>query len=226
MKHFFMRLLFTLAVAAVGHSAARAELIDFSYQWAANPTTVSSGTGLVSITPQPKGTSQFDTVAGGAAFIPSVSITTTSSALDSAPDVYPGAGGGKFGLALTLTDAASGHTGTLTFSGSVSGQLSSQTINTLTATFDTPLTQTLTLGSHVYSVAVDSFASLPKPGATANVFLSAGVSVTGSNGTPPPPPPPPPPTENTPEPSSLVLGGVALVGFAARRWTRKRGPAV
>ncbi len=35
----------------------------------------------------------------------------------------------------------------------------------------------------------------------------------------------PPPTTNTPEPSSLVLGGVALVGFAARRWTRKMGQA-
>ena len=96
-----------------------------------------------------------------------------------------------------------------------------QTINTLTATFDTPLSQSLTLGSHQYSVAVDSFANLPKPGSTANVFLSAGVNVTNGNG--PPPPPPPPPTANTPEPSSLVLGGVALVGFAARRWTRKKG---
>ena len=222
MKHLFMRMLFVLAgIAALGQSSARAELIDFSYQWSAIPSTVASGTGLVAITPEPKGTGQFDTVAGTTAFIPSVAITTTSSATDAAPDVYPGSGTGKFQLALSLTDAASGKTGTLTFGGSISGKLSAQTINTLTATFDTPLSQTLTLGSHQYSVAVDSFANLPKPGATANVFLSAGVNVTNGNG--PPPPPPPPPTANTPEPSSLVLGGVALVGFAARRWTRKKG---
>lgn len=223
MKHLFMRMLFLIAVvAALGQSSARADLIDFSYQWAVTPTTVASGTGLVSITPEPKGTGQFDTVAGTAAFIPSVAITTTSSATDAAPDLYPGSGTGKFSLALSLTDTASGQTGILTFNGLISGKLSSQTINTLTATFDTPLSQSLTLGSHQYSVAVDSFANLPKPGATANVFLSAGVSVTGGNG-PPPPPPPPPPTADTPEPSSLVLGGVALAGFAARRWTRKKG---
>ena len=123
MKHLFMRMLFTLAVAAAGASPpARARLVDFSYQWAANPSTVASGTGLVSITPEPKGTGQFDTVAAAAAFVPSVSITTTSSATDASPDIYPGAGAGKFRLALTLTDAASGKSGTLNFGGTVSGQ--------------------------------------------------------------------------------------------------------
>jgi PEP-CTERM motif len=227
MKHLFMRMLFMLAVvAALGESTAHAELIDFSYQWTALPASVTSGTGngsSVSITPQPKGTGEYDTVLGQKAFIPSLELTSNTSAPDGSPAVFPDpskpAGSAKFQLVLSLTDAASHKTNTLTFAGSVSGSLSVNT-STVKTTFDSPLTQTLLLGSHLYSVTLDPFSNVGIPGTTAPGFIGASVSaasVTGGG---------PGPVTNTPEPSSLVLGGIALAGLAARRWSRLKQQAV
>jgi hypothetical protein len=214
MKHLFMRMLFMLAVvAALGESAARAEMIDFSYQWTTLPASVSSSGNTVSITPQPSGTGHYDTVLAQTQFIPSLAITSNAgNSTATFPDPSLPAGSANFQLSLSLTDAASGKTGSLTFGGSVSGTLSATT-STATTTF-TNLTQTLLLGSHLYSVTLDPFSHVPIPGATGTGFVSAGVSASSVNG-----PPPPPPT-NTPEPSSLVLGGIALAGLAARRWSR------
>jgi len=221
MKHLFMRMLFMLAVvAAMGESAARAELIGFSYQWTALPASVSSMGDTVSITPQPNGTGQYDTVAAQTQFIPSLAITSNAGNTTATfPDPSLGAGSAKFELSLSLTDAASGKMGTLMFGGSVSGTLSATT-STATTTFDNPLTQTLLLGSHLYSVTLDPFSHVPIPGATGTGFVSAGVTASSVNG------PPSPPVTNTPEPSSLVLGGMGLAGLVARRWSRLKRQAV
>ena len=223
MKHLFMRMLFMVAVvAALGESAARAELIGFSYQWTALPASVSSMGNTVSITPQPKGSGQYDTVVAQTQFIPSLAITTNAgNSTATFPDPSLGANSAKFELSLSLTDAASGKVGTLLFGGSVTGTLSATT-STATTTFDNPLTQTLLLGSHLYSVSLDPFSHVPIPGATGGGFVSAGVTASSVNG----PPPPPPPVTNTPEPSSLVLGGMGLAGLVARRWSRLKRQAV
>lgn len=224
MKLFFTRMLFMLAVvAALGESAARAEFVDFSYAWSIQPGAVlPGGTGSVQIALSPNASANYELGAASPTLIPGATITTTSSAASGTPDSF----NNPFSLKLSLTDTTSGATGNLTFSGTVSGTLTSTT-SSLTSTFNNPLTQTLTLGSHIYGVTIDpSILGLPHPGADSNALLDALVRVTnvnggtGGGGTPPGGP------ENAPEPSSLVLGGLAIAGLAARRWSRLKKQAV
>ena len=214
MKHLFMRMLFMLVVvAALGESTARAELVNFSYAWSVLPSSVlPGGTGSVQVSLTANDSPSFNV--GVSTPIPGATITTTSSASAGSPDVFSN----PFSLKLSLKDTTSGDTGNLSFSGTISGSLTSTT-STLTGKFDNPLLQSLHLGTHIYQVTIDpSLLGLPAPNSTANTQIGAFILVTnaGGNGGPPP--------SNAPEPSSLVLGGMAIAGLAARRWRAKRQP--
>jgi hypothetical protein len=212
MKHLIVRLLLIPAVLVIlGNGQARAEMIDFSYQWTVQPSVLpgqpgSSGSVLLS-TAQP-GTGQATLGDPGGTTIPGATVTTNSSAT-----VPPDSFLANFTMKLHLTDSTSNTSGNLTFSGTVSGTLTS-TQSILTGTFHNPLTQTLTLGGHLYTVSIDELFRPQPPGSAALVQISAGVTVSK--------PGHPHPT-GTPEPSSLLLGATAMLGFAVRRLTRGRG---
>jgi hypothetical protein len=210
-------LLFLLtALVLLGATQARAEMIDFSYHWAAEPSPViPGGTGSVSLAVAPDGNQQATAGSSVPVVIPGANVTTNSAATNP-PDTF----NTPFSMKLTLTDTASGATGILTFSGTISGTLTAGH-SSLTSTFNNPLTETVTLGNHQYSVTIDpTLVNLPSPISTTPALIDALVVASdknpghhggGGGGVP-----------TAPEPSSLVLGATAVLGLAARRWVRAR----
>jgi hypothetical protein len=198
------------ALVLLGAGQARSEMIDFSYQWTVLPSSVlPGGTGSVTLAAAPDGTSSAELGSSTPTFIPGATVTTTSSATEP-PDSFNTA----FSMKLHLTDTASALAGDLSFSGTIAGTLT-LTTSALTATFDSPFTKTLELGNRVYTVTIDpSLVSLPAPGATSPASIDARVTVANKPVVDPP--------TNTPEPTSLLLGATAVLGFAARSVWRRR----
>src|SRR5262249_16823776 len=109
--------LFAAAFALLaGAGAARADLIAWTYNWDRSPVSVASdsGNGSVSFTNEPTkhATGSSDTVA--------TNLKANSLAPATAPDTISGAKG-AYTLTLKLTDKDSGQSGTLTFTGKLSG---------------------------------------------------------------------------------------------------------
>jgi PEP-CTERM motif-containing protein len=221
-----MKWLFRFSLAALlslgATMQARADFMDWSYHWSISPGPVlSSGTGSVALTLAQDG--------NGASSIPAATVTTSSSATNAAPDVYKVG----YNLMLQLKDDHSNKSGTLTFHGLLSGMVSAASSH-LTNSFSNPTTERLLLGGHLYSVTINpSLMTLAPPGSPVLPQIDALVRVTNPVGHPiggPTPqvqgPPPssgsPGPVQSAPEPSSLVLGMLALCGlgvvFVQRRF--------
>jgi hypothetical protein len=200
----------------LGASGARAGQISFSYDWNSTPPSFITGpgnTGNVQIA-TPADATVAATVNGPAVTIPAATLSTTVA--PGATDSY----NANFSLLLKLTNGVSNTSQNLTFNGTVSGTVST-TSSSLFANFQNPLTQKLTFGNLVYTATIDpSSLHLPIPGATSLGQLNANVSVASVTTTPPPP-------SNTPEPSSLILGSIALpaLGLLRRRRTRAEARA-
>jgi hypothetical protein len=209
MKCWFGRLL-TLTCLLVVTSSVRAEAIAWNFAWSRTPLSIPSdfkGTGGISLT-----LGQGLPMAGDSD-ITAVNLSTFSSAPAGTIDHFTQS---PFTLGLTITDTASGKTGSTTFIGDFGGALS-PTAAAITATFDRTAHQ-LTLGSHLYTVALNSFVAPGIPDSTTVGSIGAHVAVAdvtslggvggssggGGGGSPP--------LADVPEPTSLIL---ALVGSPA-----------
>jgi hypothetical protein len=140
----------------------------------------------------------------GSSDIVLVNLSAFSTASPSQPDVFAGAG---YRLTLTLTEATSNKSGTLTSTGFFDGTLSASSSN-LSNTFTGATTQTLVLGDNTYEVTIGPFAPPGPP--TSGLFGAISAHVRVEN--------------HAPEPSSLVLGGLGLsfLGLASwRKWRRR-----
>lgn len=215
-----LALIVTALWMTLGISRAGAENITFDYSWKATPgSAISSGTGSVLFsTFSQTGAS---VALGGTTVIDAANVSSNSSGGIAPVSVLPFADvyNHDFGLELSLTDTASGLSGMLTFSGKLVGELTS-TESTVDATFSSPLTQTLTLGGHVYEVTIDpTTARIPPPGSTAATLIDAFVGVTAQNNNGGPV------TSTTPEPSALALCAAAGAAYLVRRRLRKGGAA-
>jgi hypothetical protein len=197
-----------LAALLLCAGGARAELISFGYSWGGTPSTPASAAAAGSVALSLAADGSASAVGGGSpTFIPGATFVTTSTATDSAPDTFDV----KYGLSLHLTDTESGEFADLTFSGTLSGSLTA-TGSTLLAVFDNPLTRTAVLGAHAYTVTISPiFFDVPGPGGTP-VQIGALVKADGNPG---------PVPQQTPEPSSLLLAGLALPMVGAA-WRRRR----
>jgi hypothetical protein len=120
---------------------------------------------------------------------------------------------GAYTLFLTITDGSTGATGTLAFSGKLGGSFFDSSMN-LTNTFADPTTQSLTLGNHVYTVTVSNDPAnggyAPGSPQGTQFFGSVGAHVAASD---------------LPEPSTLLLGGLGLIGGTLIGWRRRRALA-
>ena len=176
-----------LGLAGAG---ARAEMISWGYSWTPSFATLSAdspGTGKIVLKPEPGAT------AAGSSDIVATNLQTVSSADDNYPDHFTDK---SYQLKLTLTDLASHAAGSLTFAGVFNGTISKLTSN-LSNTFTGPTTQTLTLGHNIYTVTIDAYTPPAPPNADnlGAIGAHAQVSVRPAQ---------------SPEPSTLVLAGLAL----------------
>jgi hypothetical protein len=150
---------------AVNHLAttsaqAQATYAHFSYDWHVGPSAVLVGTNSTTLNGKSTGSVDFALVrrgndalkmGGQRGALPIGFVMTTSSADPSHPDHFHV----SFTVTLKLHDDASGKTGVLTFHGTVDGTLDWMASH-LTITFQSPLTQSLTLGHNVYKVTLPS----------------------------------------------------------------------
>lgn len=200
MKSLSLPLVATLAALTLA-GQARADLLNWSYSTSTNPPVVTAGTGTVQITGVTNGM-------GGSA-IPLLALQDSSAATSTSPDVYHS----TYALTVTVTDNTTHDSGTLLLKGALQGKLtatSSSVANTITG----PMS--LTLDGHVYTVSIPSLV-LSAPG-TPQQTLTATVTVSNV---------PPGGGSQTPEPTSLLLGGLGLgcAGIGCG-WKRLRRPAV
>ena len=202
-----------LVFAAAAQSQAD---FSYSYNWSASPIAIAAGTGGVTMTDENAVTSTMETDTAA------TNITVFSAAPTSSPDIIPTpAGGSNYTLAVTLTDDNGTGSGTITFTGLLSGQLthdSSNLTNAITGVTDQS-------GAHPeqtfgvaavdgtnYVVSYNGFAA-PGPEAQHNqgaISFHIGFEPSIASG------------PSAPESSGIVLGCLGLmflgsVGYRARR---------
>jgi hypothetical protein len=219
MKCWFGRLL-TVTCLLFVTSSVHADPIPWSYSWTRSPLSVpsdASGTGGISLT-----LGQGLPMAGDSD-ITAVNLSTFSSAPAGTIDHFTHS---PFTLGLTITDTASGKSGTTSFAGEFDGTLTPSAAG-ITATYSrTP--HELSIGSHLYTVALTSFVAPGIPASTTFGSIGAHVTVTdatggglgggnpgsggGGGG---------PTINDVPEPATLVLAGLASPAIGLVIWRRR-----
>jgi hypothetical protein len=191
----------SLLVLAIGlaalaaPAAARADQIGYGYDFL-TPAAVTGdqgNLGAVSFATTNPGT------ATGHAVVTATQLAVVTSAPSDNPDTFSGQ---TYSLTMHLTDDPSGKSGTLTFTGTLTGSLSVQNVNIRTSF--SPATKTLVLGNDTYTVSLGSTTLGPDP--TSVTALSATIDVRAIEI-----------TSQAPEPSALVLTVLGLTTVLARR---------
>lgn len=189
----------TWILLLIAAADARAELIQWSYNWSRSPVNVhadSPGTGYVSLTDEGMKS------ASGNSFLVAANLQAHSTAPIDNPDVFTNK---PYTLNLFLQDQDSQKSGTVTFTGELNGTLTAESSN-IRNTFVGQTTQTLVLGDHQYTVTIGPFTP-PGPTGAVNVgSIAARAEVSVST------------IFHLPEPSSGALALVAACGwFMGRR---------
>jgi len=224
MKHVFLVLgTAVMVLASLASSTVHADMI----QWTASTSAAAANGGATVLS------NSFPGVSGSNVLINlpsnyttsgtnagSVTLTTLSAGYIGNPGSIDDEFGGPsshYQLNLALRDQASGASGNLTFNGYFSGDLNlSPAGNTLTNNFVGPTTQTLQLGSNLYTVTIGPVVlpqvAMGAPGWSTDGSISASISVQ-------------PATSATPEPSSLLLACLGLPPLGLARWLRRKSVA-
>lgn len=203
MNYSSARFLVALLASSLAASQGRADYMNWTYSSSAMPpgfavTGANNSSGAVQLTP-------FTNSAAGSS-IAAIAYQTSASG-----PVTFNAQNATFTLTMTFTDKITHDSGSLSFVGSISGNLS-PTSSSLVESF--AVTQkSLTLDGHVYTVTLPSSTALAPP-TSPQQNIMAKVSVTNGGG-----------GQGTPEPTSLILGGlgVTLAGLGGW-WKRRRQP--
>jgi len=142
-----------------------------------------------------------------------------------APAAKPDRVNGEFyRFGLEVKDYASGATGTAEFGGVLAGDLWKDGTS-LTNTFAGPTAQTLELGMNRYTVALDAFEPPTGFGEERAGRITADVAISPLEGAAPPDPAPgdvETTGAQTPEPATVVLAGMAVLGGAVAARFRRR----
>ncbi len=203
------RFVFALTTLLLAGAAVRADVVNWDYSW-----TMSPATGVVNADVPGTGKVVFDLEHPGSSVntsdIGAANLSTVSKATDANPATFTTKG--FYTLTLTLTDDASGLSGSVTFAGKLSGTLSS-----LNALIDNAFigakTKELILGGNTYDITIGPYVPPGPPKSNnlgsigAHVDVTSGIHVT-----------------DAPEPSTVVLsclGGLGLFGFSTRNWRRR-----
>jgi hypothetical protein len=191
-------------IVCLWSGAARADLIQWTYDWSRTPSKIFSdnGQGWITLTDESQ-----KSVVGDSAIV-ATNLDTFSTAPRTNPDTFTDK---EYTLNLRLVDQASGQLGTLHFVGRLDGTLSADHAN-ITNTFLGQTTQKLQLGENLYTVVLNSYSPPGPPGAFNHGAISALATVTVN----------PIHVATLPGPGGLTLAGLgaAGLGLAARRRRR------
>jgi hypothetical protein len=189
-----------IALCLFAGGQARAELINWSYNWTVSPKQANADVpsmGYITLTAS-AGT------ATGDSFIVATNMQTVSNASPSNPATFTNA---KYSLTLSITDGDSNTSGNLSFNGEFNGILSKKG-PILLNDFLGQTTQSVTIGYHLYTVQIGPFAPpFPPPQDPGSISISALASVTVSD---------------APEPSTLLLSGMCVSLCGASWWWKRR----
>lgn len=192
-----------LALLLVVATPLRADLIRWSYSWSRTPEEVQAdapGTGFVSFTDESE---QREVV--GDSDIVATNLRSHSDATVENPDVFTAK---PYTLTLWLQDAASGASGTLTFTGQLDGTLTFGSSN-ISNTFTGDTTQTLQLGNTEFTVTINTYSPPGPPNSSFAGSIGARALVDVSE------------VHRAPEPSSLLLSFVGLSFLGLARYRRR-----
>jgi len=199
---------------------ARADKVAWSYNFTPSSTEIMSDSGQskLILSNEPLGIAS--TQPGASSDLVATNIKTQSSVDPSTLDTFTNK---AFSLVITLTDATTKASGSLTFTGLFNGTLNSGAAK-IVATITGNLVQSLVLGGNTYTVTMgqpNQYAAPSPPSSTnlGSISGTVGVDVApgggggGGGGGPPP---------ASPEPASLLLAGLGLTAGVGYWWKRRR----
>jgi hypothetical protein len=201
------RLLVCLFAATLGlamASSAWAGPVTYSYDWTPSNLFI-AGDGSHNLI-------DFSNQGGTTVTGPTDGAATNISVDNNQTDTFTNIG---YTLKVKLTDGA--NTGTLVFNGTLNGTVTSGVPSGFSNTFVPPTSQSLDLGSDHFVVSMNGFVP-PNPFGGKPGGIGFHIDVNGGNGTPPPPPP----TNDTPEPSTVLLSLLGIGGLGLKAWRKTR----
>src|SRR5262249_37343370 len=137
-------------------SECRADLIHWTYSWSNSPSTIQAdipGTGSITLT-----NGANNNVAGDSDIV-ATNLRVHSTATTTTPDVFTNK---SYTLMLTLNDQGSGASGSLVFTGELSGTATAGSAN-ITNTFTGIGVQSVQLGDNLYTVTIGPFTAPGPP---------------------------------------------------------------
>lgn len=179
--------------------------ISWTYNWSRSPVAVfGDAGGNVNFTDEPT------KVAKGSSRIVATNIRVASTATAAAPESVVD---GNYALSLTLATNSNGnpYTATLTFHGTLSGTFSAENANVANA-FGPDSSQFVDLGSFRFTVDLVAYTPPGPPDQSNAGSIGARVTVEDR----------PPVVNETPEPSTMLLGGLGLTFLGGAAWRKRR----
>jgi hypothetical protein len=187
-----------------------ASQVQWSYNFSPGASAVIADTNssaVVSFTNEPTKS------AVGDSDVVVTNLRVSSTANPNTPDVLKN--NGAYSVTLVLGTSANGSpmSGSLTFTGKLTGTFSSASANVANK-FGPHQTQTLTLGSYLFTVSLVSYTPPGPPDQVNAGSISAHVSISDIHSA----------GGGTPEPSSMLLAGMGLTFLGGAAWRKRRQP--
>jgi hypothetical protein len=209
MKRSYSATIAALAVVLLGSAAAQASPVPpANLQWTYNFTPGApalpvdgGGSSYVGFTNEPT------KAAVGNSDVVATNLRVFSAATASVPDTLSASGDYSLTMVLSTVDNGTPYSASLTFTGELDGTFSAESAN-IKNTFGPNSTQTVQLGSYIFTVSLVAYTPPGPPDQVNAGSLAAHVEVTLA--------------EETPEPSTMLLSALGLSCLGGAAWRKRR----